>query len=202
MPKNCEPHPGRSPYIAFVLLFFLILTSYSNTFYSSWHLDDEANITGNSRIHIKALTPDSIMGTFYASPVSAGKMYRPVANLTFALNWYVGKNKVTGYHIVNVAVHLVTAFLLYLTIINLYRTPKLENLYEPASGHFIAFLAAALWAVNPIQTQAVNYIVQRMAILAAMFYLCGVYFYVKFRLADTSSTVSYTHLTLPTTPYV
>ena len=99
MSKNCEPHLGRSPYIAFVLLFFLILTSYSNTFYSSWHLDDEANITGNHRIQIKALTPESIMGAFYASPVSADKMYRPVANLTFALNWYVGKNKVTGYHL-------------------------------------------------------------------------------------------------------
>ena len=187
MSKKCEPHHSPSPYIAFGLLLFLILTFYSNTFYSSWHLDDEANITGNRRIHIRALTPEAIMGTFYASPVSAGKMYRPVANLTFALNWYVGKNNVTGYHLVNVAVHLVTAFLLYLTIINLYRTPRLESQYEPASGYLIAFLAAALWAVNPIQTQAVNYIVQRMALLAAMFYLCGVYFYVKFRLADTSS---------------
>ena len=164
-----------------------LLASYSNSFNSSWHLDDEANITGNHRIHIKALTPESITGTLYANPVSAGKMYRPVANLTFALNWYVGQNNVTGYHIVNVAVHLVTAFLLYLTIINLYRTPKLASQYEPASGYFIAFLAAALWAVNPIQTQAVNYIVQRMALLAAMFYLFGVYFYVKLRLADTFS---------------
>jgi len=187
MSKKCDPHHGRSPYIAFVLLLFLILTFYSNSFYSSWHLDDEANITENHRIHIRALTPDAIMGTFYAGPVSAGKMYRPVANLTFALNWYIGKNNVTGYHIVNVAVHWVTAFLLYLTIINLYRTPKLESQYEPASGYFIAFLAAALWAVNPIQTQAVNYIVQRMALLAAMFYLFGVYCYVKLRLADTSS---------------
>jgi hypothetical protein len=189
MSKKCKPHYGRSPYIAFGLLLFLILTSYSNTFYSSWHLDDDAHITRNHRIHIKSLTLESIMGTFYASPLSAGKMNRPVANLTFALNWYVGKNKVTGYHIVNIAVHLVTAFLLYLTIINFYRTPKLEreSQCEPASGYFIAILAAALWAVNPIQTQAVNYIVQRMTLLAAMFYLFGIYFYVKFRLADTPS---------------
>ena len=105
MSKNCLPHHGRSPYIAFGLLLFLILTSYANTFYAAWHLDDEGNITGNQRLHIKTLTPESIMGTFFASPVSAGKMYRPVANLTFALNWYVGKNKVTSYHVVIVAVH-------------------------------------------------------------------------------------------------
>lgn len=187
MSKNDVPHHVRSPYIAFGLLLFLILTSYSNTFYAAWHLDDDGNITGNHRIHIKTLTPESIMGTFYASPVSAGQLYRPVASLTFALNWYVGQNKVAGYHLVNVAVHLVTAFLLYLTIINLYRTPRIQRQYEPASGYLIAFLAAALWAVNPIQTQAVNYIVQRMALLAAMFYLGGIYFYVKLRLADRSS---------------
>ncbi|MGD8741280.1 MAG: tetratricopeptide repeat protein, partial [Desulfobacterales bacterium] len=46
---------------------------------------------------------------------------------------------------------------------------------------FIAFLTAVLWAINPVQVQAVTYIVQRMASMAAMFYLLGIYFYVKTR---------------------
>ena len=187
MSKNCVSHHSRSPYIAFVALFFLVLIPYSNSFHSAWHLDDDANITANHRIQIKSLTPESIVGTFYANPVSAGNLYRPVANLTFALNWYVGKNNVVGYHMVNVAVHWITSLLLYLTIINLYRTPKLRRHNESTSGCLIAILAAALWAANPIQTQAVNYIVQRMALLAAMFYLCGVYFYIKLRLAHRAS---------------
>ena len=121
--KNHKPHHGRRPYIAFGLLLFLLLASYANSFNSSWHLDDEANILANRRLHIKALTPESILGTFFASPVASGKMFRPVANLTIALNWYIGQDRVTGYHIMNIAIHLATAFLLDLTIMVLYRKP-------------------------------------------------------------------------------
>ncbi|RWX48903.1 hypothetical protein VT98_10993, partial [Candidatus Electrothrix communis] len=45
----------------------------------------------------------------------------------------------------------------------------------------IAALAALFWALNPIQTQAVTYIVQRMASLAAMFTIIGIWCYLKGR---------------------
>jgi len=45
----------------------------------------------------------------------------------------------------------------------------------------VALLATALWALNPVQTQAVTYIVQRMASLSGMFYIMGMYFYLKGR---------------------
>jgi tetratricopeptide (TPR) repeat protein len=187
MSKIYEPHHSRSYFIAFGLLFFLLLASYANSFHSSWHLDDEANIIGNQPLHLKDLNPDSILGTFFASPVASGKMFRPIANLTIALNWYIGQDRVTGYHIVNFAIHLVTAFLLYLTIIDLYRTPKLQRQAESTNGYLMAFLAAALWAMNPIQTQAVNYIVQRMALLAALFCLVSMYCYIRSRLSESPS---------------
>jgi hypothetical protein len=44
-------------------------------------------------------------------------------------------------------------------------------------------MATALWALHPIQTQAVTYIVQRMAVLAAFFYLAGIFYYLKGRTA-------------------
>jgi tetratricopeptide (TPR) repeat protein len=47
-------------------------------------------------------------------------------------------------------------------------------------------LASAFWAVNPIQTQAVTYIVQRMTSMAAMFYILSLFFYVKYRTSGTS----------------
>ncbi|MBM9538370.1 tetratricopeptide repeat protein [Desulfobulbus alkaliphilus] len=51
---------------------------------------------------------------------------------------------------------------------------------------FIALLSTTLWAINPIQTQAVTYIVQRMASMAAMFYIFAVYNYIRARQADTT----------------
>jgi tetratricopeptide (TPR) repeat protein len=120
----------------------------------------------------------------FADPVHAGKLYRPIPCLTFGLNWFLGRDNVTGYHIVNISIHVLAAFWLYLTILTLFQSPNLKGKY-PGSEYWIALLATVLWALNPIQTQAVTYIVQRMASMAAMFYILGIFFYVKGRLANS-----------------
>ena len=174
-------------WIVLALLFILILLTYSNTFRASWHFDDIANINKNPRIKINNLQPATLYQTFIASRDGGlylgKKVFRPVACLTLALNWYVGQDNVFGYHVVNICIHMITAFLLFLTILCLFRTPRLKGVYS-GSEYFIALLAATLWAINPIQTQAVTYIVQRMASLAAMFYILSIYFYLRGRLSD------------------
>lgn len=175
---------------AFLLLSLLIIIIYSNTFCASWHFDDKPNIVNNYHLHLKDLKPESLTRSLYSNPRNpwniSEKMYRPVACLTFALNWYFGKDSVTGYHIINIIIHILTAFFLYLTILNLFKSPKLKDKFN-GNEHFIALLAAVLWAVNPIQTQAVTYIVQRMSLLAAMFYILSLYFYIKARIEDLPS---------------
>ncbi len=172
---------------AFILLFLLVLLIYSNTFKASWHMDDYPNITQNERLHIADLSVDSIFGTFFASPVPSKRhqIYRPAACLTFALNWYVGNSDIAGYHLVNIAIHFLTAFLLFLTILCLLKTPGIVGKLSGSEG-FVALLAAVLWAVHPIQIQAVTYIVQRMAAMAALFYLLGIYCYIRARQSPSS----------------
>jgi tetratricopeptide (TPR) repeat protein len=174
---------------AFACLALLILVVYSNTFHASWQFDDKPNIIDNYYLHLKDLQPQSLMNTFFTQPTnpweSGNQLYRPIACLTFALNWYFGKDDVTGYHAVNLGIHLLTAFLLFLTILNLCRTPNLRDKFND-SVYVIALLTAAMWAVHPIQTQAVTYIVQRMASLATLFYVLGMLFYIKCRASGTS----------------
>ncbi len=169
------------------LLFFLIFLVYSNTFQASWHFDDYPNIINNPLLHIRDLRPETLIQTFFSSPggglSQASKMYRPIPCLTFAFNWYLGKNNVTGYHIVNIVLHSMTGCILFLTILNLFKSPNLKNKYL-GSEYFIALLTATLWAINPIQVQAVTYIVQRMASMAAMFYVLGIYFYIMGRISN------------------
>ena len=175
---------------AFALLFFLVFLIYSNTFQASWHLDDYHNILENPWLKIENLQPESLIQTFFASfdrgLYSKNEIYRPVVCLTLALNWYFGQDSPFGYHLVNIAVHFITAFMLFLTILALFESPALREKYI-GSEYFIALLAAVLWAINPIQTQAVTYIVQRMASMAAMFYVVGIYFYIKARLGGSRS---------------
>ncbi|MCD4720277.1 MAG: tetratricopeptide repeat protein [Desulfobacula sp.] len=186
--SKCGSPSTRSTWIAFILLFFLIILIYSNTFHASWHFDDKPNIVNNYYLHLNNLHPNSLFQTLFTNPKNpwniGDKMYRPVACLTFALNWYYGKDDVTGYHIVNIVIHILTAYFLYLTIFNLFKSPNLKGKFD-GSEHFVALLTAVMWAINPVQTQAVTYIVQRMAILATMFYILGIYFYIKARVIDS-----------------
>lgn len=170
-------------------LTLLILVVYSNTFRASWQFDDTPNIIDNHYLHLKDLRLQSLMNTFFSQPTNpweiGDKLHRPIACLTFALNWYFGKDDVTGYHAVNLAIHILTAFLLFLTISNLGRSPNLKDKFSD-SAYFIALLTAAIWAVHPIQIQAVTYIVQRMTSLATLFYVLSMLFYIRYRISNTS----------------
>ncbi len=158
-----------------------IITVYSNTLNVPWHFDDTRNILENSRIHMDNLLFETVKATFFASINDGEHLYRPFACFSFGLNWLMGGDSVIGYHIVNIGVHLLTAFFLYLTLIALFETPGMAG-RNFDYRHFTALLSAILWALHPIQTQAVTYIVQRMASMAAMFYIIGIYAYLKARL--------------------
>jgi protein O-mannosyl-transferase len=167
--------------IVFSLLIFI---SYSNSFKAPFHFDDFGNITENSRLHIDNLDPQSILDVVFGGTKGNKIFYRPVSNLSIAVNWYFGQSNVTGYHIFNISVHILTAFFLYLTIVTLLKTPKFYQQYDK-NKYFISILAACFWALNPIQTQAVTYIVQRMAAMAALFYILGIFCYLKARLCNS-----------------
>ena len=174
----------------FFILLVLIFAVYGNSLHADWHLDDHNNILYNPRIKITEITSNSLVQTFFASEDGGfylgKKVYRPIACLTLALNWYFGQNNVFGYHLANVSIHFLAAFFLFLSIIWLYKTPRLISQQADDNGYTVAFLATTLWAVNPIQTQAVTYIVQRMASMAAMFYVIGIYLYLRGRLTEVS----------------
>jgi len=131
--------------------------------------------------------PDSLAGAFMAHPDSKGELYRPLAMLTFALNYYWGQDNVFGYHALNLLFHILTAWILFALIFNLYKSPVLKH-NQRETAFFISLLATVLWALNPIQTQTVIYIVQRMAVMTTMFYLSALLCYIKARLSDQDKT--------------
>jgi len=174
---------------AFFLLFFFTFLLYSNSFQAAWQFDDKQNIVNNEAIHVSALSPDSLFSTFFAKPRTYSRnvsdIYRPIACLTFGFNWYFCRDNVFGYHLVNTLVHVLTAFFAFLLIRRLYESPRLKS-HSRENTNIVALAAVLLWAAHPIQTQAVTYIVQRMASMAAMFYLSALYFFVRAKTTDIS----------------
>ena len=87
---------------------------------------------------------------------------RPIVNLSFALNYAMGRLDVTGYHVVNVLVHIACALMLFGIV---RRTLLIRPAADPlrVRSADIAFASAVLWVLHPLNTEAVNYLTQRTA---------------------------------------
>ncbi|MBI5192688.1 MAG: tetratricopeptide repeat protein [Nitrospirae bacterium] len=103
------------------LLFCLIgILVYYNSLTNPFHYDDIHHITTNP--HIRKLSNVSSFftdtGTFSSVKEKGGMSfhYRPLVMLTYAINYYAGELKPWGYHIVNLAFHIGTAFLIFLIL--------------------------------------------------------------------------------------
>ncbi len=137
--------------------------------------DDLTNLVFNPRIQ-----PDR-WADLGAALHARGGQDRPVAMLSFALNYLYGGMDPTGYHAVNLVIHAVSALLLFALLRALTRAPRSPESLRANTTAF-AFSGALLWALHPVNTQAVTYIVQRMASLAALFYLLALLLFVLWRL--------------------
>jgi len=168
----------------FCLLALLISLCYSNTLDSSWHFDDIPNIVSNQNIQIQNLSWEELQKSIY-SPLTK-KIHRPVAKLTLAINYLISGLDTTSYHVFNILVHILAswfAYLIFVQTLQLFSARDLQGV-NSLSWQDIALVGAVLWAIHPIQTQAVTYIIQRMASLAALFYFIAFYCYIRFRLTD------------------
>lgn len=173
-----------------MLICATVILAYSNTFHSTWHFDDRPVIVDNPHLHATRLDKNALIHAAYSNPQDhlqiRERPYRPVANISFALNWFFHQSDVLGFHIVNISIHILTALILLLTLLRLYGSPRLKD--KSRFAFQIALLAALAWALHPIQTQAVTYIVQRMAQLAALFYIIGIYCYISARQSESTAS--------------
>lgn len=177
-------HPPRNITICLAALSFLLLllVCYGNSFQASWQYDDYPNIIHNERVHMTRVNGEQVMSALNAGPPKQ-VIARPLAYLTFALNYRLGKLNVFGYHVVNFAIHWLAALFLFLWIRGTLTLPVFQHRYD-AKATLIAWLAAAFWACHPIQVTAVTYIVQRMTSMEGMFYVLAMYGYMAGRSAS------------------
>jgi hypothetical protein len=152
----------------FALVAFLGLFAYSNTFEVPFHFDDKIMVIENPTVkNFQYFTDPSKAKDFQSY---SGFISRYVGYLSFALNYNLHGLDVTGYHVTNLAIHIVNALLVYLIVLLTFRTPRMKESRAAAGAGYIALFSALLFVSHPVQTQAVTYIIQRFASLAACFY--------------------------------
>ncbi len=160
--------------------------AYGNSLQCSWQYDDFSNILENDHVKLTSLSWQQLKRAIHDQHLNS-RPTRPLARLSFAFNYYLDGFRVQGYHLVNIIIHLATAFTLWALVSGtIARSSALSG--KRGDSLIIGWLAALLWATHPVQVTAVTYIVQRMASMAAFFYLAAMFFFLKGRTAATGKS--------------
>ncbi|MFH0983881.1 MAG: hypothetical protein V2A79_20395, partial [Planctomycetota bacterium] len=142
---------------------------YANSLSGPFIFDDDNSITENP--YIRRLWP---IWEAMSAPHQATVAGRPVVSLSLALNYAVGGLDVRGYHIFNVAIHILCSFVLFGIVRRTLVGPVLSASYS-ANAAWLAGAVALIWLVHPLVTESVNYVIQRTELLMALFYLLTLY---------------------------
>jgi len=163
--KTARPAPL---YLYPAALCAIVLLAYSNSFHGGFVLDGNQLLLHDPRIQqVTAQNLNGILRHTYWWPYGESGLYRPLATLSYLLNYSVfgnGENS-AGYHQVNFLLHLGNVLLVYALGLRLMRT----------RGQ--AFSVAALWSVHPVLTESVSYMVGRPELLAGLGVLGGFVLY-------------------------
>lgn len=163
-------------YLFFCLSATLLgICIYKQAFRASFQFDDVLTVVENPSV--KSLSDIGWIWFFDPS--------RFLTHLSFALNYHFAGLDTCGYHLVNLAIHLLTTGVVYI-FLRMTVLPRLRDLSRQWAETIIIF-AALIFLCHPIQTSAVTYVAQRSTLLASLFYLSSMVLYVSYRLKGKRS---------------
>lgn len=139
--------------------------------WGDYFLDDYPHIVHNLLIQIQQLDADALWTA--ANSTSSGPLGRPLALVSFALNYYLTGLDPFYFKLTNLIIHLLTGIgVFYLT-----RQISARFSSNAQTTSSIAFLTTMLWLIHPLNVSTVLYAVQRMTGMAAMFSVWGMVAY-------------------------
>ncbi|MBF0508681.1 MAG: tetratricopeptide repeat protein [Deltaproteobacteria bacterium] len=187
-----SPDQGRLPagdgvrlgyhLLCLMVICFVGALVYAQTIHYPFVFDDYYIIELNTHIRMTRLGFKELLDAAFRTPVPN----RPLEGITLALNYYFGKYHVTGYHLTNIAIHLLAGMLVYLVSFMTFRQmTEIPNQARPFPSGFLglamSLTAGLIFVTHPVQVQAVTYLTQRMTSLAAMLYLLSLLCYIAGR---------------------
>lgn len=160
-----QSHPWRNRLLAWLLLAVLTLIAYQSSYHVPLIIDDIDAIKESQSVRHWTTWAQAMTAREQSS--FAG---RPVVNLSFALQCgFDGKIVLWKLHAVNLLLHLFNVILLYELVCLVLRWVGKENLRR------WALLCTAVWAIHPLNTEAVVYLTQRTELFVILFYMLTLY---------------------------
>ncbi len=173
---RCPLGPSRgpaggpwAPRLAVAAIILAGAAAYSNSLHGEFIFDDKPGILENETI--RTLWPP--WGAL-RPPSETGVSSRPIVNLSLAVNYALGGTDVWGYHVFNVAVHILAALALMGLVRRSLASGRLgEGMACRATP--VAAAVAMIWMLHPLQTESVDCIIQRTESLMGLMYLATMY---------------------------
>jgi len=161
MPTTHRPSttPNRTTLI-YLLFFLAVIVAYLPVWHAGFIWDDDRYVTSNPLLS----APDGLRRIWFSQ--DAPSQYVPLVYTTFRLEYSLWGLHATGYHLDNVLLHSINAVLLW---------RLLKRLGLPGS-----WLAAAIFALHPINVESVAWISERKNVLSLLFSLLAVRAWVEF----------------------
>ena len=160
--------------LSILIILSIAFLSYFNTFTNSFHFDDYTYILKNEGLK------EYFQHPFSFSFILSNLNHRSIVFATLFLNHSLDGFNVFGFHVLNLTVHIITCLLIFLIAkeilsINLF----LKTSDQSKIKLNIPLISALLFAVHPINTQAITYITGRTTSLAVCFYMASFLFFIK-----------------------
>ena len=157
---------------------------YFRGLFGAFTFDDFPNIVDNVELHVSTLAWRDWWAAMFSSPSS--DLQRPLAMLTFAINYFLTGLDPLPIRATNLAVHLLNVVLAYALARRVFRLGTRSANAPPTAARVegAALALAALWALAPINLTPVLLAVQRMESLAQVFVFAGLCLYMDGREAQ------------------
>ena len=143
--------------------------TYVNSLSGPFFFDDVSGIVRNSHIQ-EWWRPGSVLFPEGHSSVAG----RPLVNASLAINYALGGLDVRGYHAWNTSVHILCALLVFGVVRRTLELPSLRSTFG-SSAVTLAFGTALIWVVHPLNSEVVDYLIQRTESMMALFCLLTLY---------------------------
>lgn len=164
----------RAPRWGAVAIVLAVVAAYLNGLDGPFVFDDESSVVTNATIRELWAWPGAL-ATPQENVTAQG---RPVLNLSLAINYALHGTTVRGYHVGNMIIHALAALALWGVLQRtLARGGGGGDVTTRGGG--VALAVAILWAVHPLQTESVTYVIQRGEALVGLFYLLTVYCFAR-----------------------
>jgi tetratricopeptide (TPR) repeat protein len=176
---------GGGVFVAAVLMTGAVWAAYGRSVDTPFLFDDPLSIVNNRSI--RRLWP-LVGDADHPGPLNPGQYNpvagRPLVNLTLALNYHFGGLDPHGYHVLNIWLHVLSALVLFAIVRRTLRLPCFQGRFDTAADP-LALAVSLVWALHPLQTEAVIYVTQRTELLVGFCYLATLYGSLRYWAATT-----------------